>query len=126
MAYEDLNTKFIANTTNNPDEIYPTLNGLKSIKQGLERLLTTPKGHDPFNREYGSSLYNLLFENISSLSAVQMFLYMDITKWEPRVNISPGEIEITQLNNNSYYVSCNFTVNGYEISGNISTTISKE
>ena len=63
MAYEDLNTKFVAYTNENLTDLSPVVNEINSIKQGLARLLTTPKGHNPFNREYGSSLYSLLFEN---------------------------------------------------------------
>lgn len=126
MAYEDLNTKFTVVSDTNQAEIYPLTAGLNSIKQGLERLLNTPKGHDPFNREYGSSLYNLLFENTSAVSTIQMFLYMDITKWEPRIEISPNGIEIIRLDQNSYKVSCNFIATGYNASGNITTVISKE
>lgn len=126
MAYEDLNTKFTTTSNTSQTGIYPLVNGLDSIKQGLERLLSTPKGHDPFNREYGSSLYNLLFENNAALSTIQMFLYMDITKWEPRVDISPNSIQITRIDANSYRVSCDFTTTGYNTSGNITTTISRE
>jgi phage baseplate assembly protein W len=107
-------------------ELHPVINGLNSIKQGLERLLTTPKGHNPFNRDYGSSLYELLFENNVNLSSVQMFLYMDLTKWEPRINLSPNDIYITQIDSNTYSISCNFVAVEYDATGNISTTITRE
>ena len=136
MAYEDLNTKFTDGKTSTYEyfsvspnlsaDLYPTINGIDSVKQGLERLLTTPKGTDPFNREYGSSLYNLLFENVTSISTIRMFLYMDILTWEPRVDIRPQDIEIIQLDNNTYKVSCNFILKEYNISANLTTTITKE
>lgn len=126
MAYEDLNTKFVAYTNENLTDLSPVVNEINSIKQGLERLLTTPKGHNPFNREYGSSLYDLLFENQTELASIQMFLYMDITQWEPRVNLSPGDIVIDMLDSNTYKVSCTFTTNNYNIPVTASTIISKE
>ena len=126
MAYEDLNTKFVTYTNENLTELSPLVNGINSIKQGLERLLTTRKGHNPFNREYGSSLYDLLFENQTELASIQMFLYMDITQWEPRVNLSPGDIVIDMLDSNTYKVSCTFTTNNYNIPVTASTIISKE
>lgn len=43
MAYEDLNTKFTTTSNTSQTGIYPLVNGLDSIKQGLERLLSTPK-----------------------------------------------------------------------------------
>lgn len=126
MAYEDINTKFVPTADTNQAEVYPTVEGLESIKQGLERLLLTPKGHNPFNREYGSSLYNLLFENNVDLSTIQMFLYMDITRWEPRVSISPGEILVDRVDTNTYIVGCNFIIKDYNVSASVRTTISKE
>ena len=126
MAYEDLNTKFVAYTNENLTDLSPVVNEINSIKQGLERLLTTRKGHNPFNREYGSSLYDLLFENQTELASIQMFLYMDITQWEPRVNLSPGDIVIDMLDSNTYKVSCTFTTNNYNIPVTASTIISKE
>ena len=137
MAYNDLNTHFLNKQYISPEldtlspksginELYPTVANIDSIKQGLERLLTTPKGHNPFNREYGSSLYNLLFENVTSVSTIQMFLYMDITNWEPRIQISPADISIKKINNNTYYVSCSFRVINTEIVSNTGITITRE
>lgn len=120
MAYEDLNTSYSTiNIENNP-----TVSNVLAVKKGLERLLNTPKGHNPFNREYGSSLYNLLFENNVATSDIQMFLYMDITNWEPRLEITPSDINITQVEKNTFKVTCTFGLNGYNLG--ISTLISKE
>lgn len=126
MAYKDLNTKFVAYTNENLTELSPVIQDINSIKQGLERLLTTPKGHDPFNREYGSSLYNLLFENVTNISNIQMFLYMDITNWEPRISIFPGDIQIQQLDINTYVVTCNFIINDYNVPVSVNTTLVRE
>lgn len=137
MAYNDLNTHFLNKQYISPDldtlapksginELYPTVSNIDSIKQGLERLLTTPKGHNPFNREYGSSLYSLLFENVTSISTIQMLLYMDITQWEPRVQLSPGDISIQQLDPNTYYVSCSFRVTDTDVVSNTGITITRE
>lgn len=122
MAYEDLNSKYF--DSNLPENQMPTTANVVSVKKGLERLLTTPKGHNPFNREYGSSLYDLLFNNNISTSDIQMFLYMDITDWEPRLEISPSDISVEKIDNNTYKVDCNFGLNGYNSS--VSTFISKE
>ena len=118
--YNDLNTKF----KSAQNEENALVMELASIKQGLERLLTTPKGHNPFNREYGSSLYNLLFENNVDIATIQMFLYMDITTWEPRITISPNSINVQKIDNNTYQVDCNFELNN--ISSVASTIIAKE
>lgn len=126
MAYEDLNTKFVAYTNENLTDLSPVVNEINSIKQGLERLLTTPKGHNPFNREYGSSLYSLLFENSAAITSIQMFLYMDITNWEPRIDLNPSSIEIEMIDPNTYKISCDFIVKPYNVATAISTTITRE
>jgi len=120
MAYEDLNTSYLDSS----NETDPTVENLTAVKKGLERLLNTPKGHNPFNREYGSSLYSLLFENSVSTSDIQMFLYMDITTWEPRLEITPNDINIAQIDEHTYQVTCMFSLNGYN--SGVSTLISKE
>ena len=120
--YEDLNSKYF--NTNTAENQVPTTANIESVKKGLERLLTTPKGHNPFNREYGSSLYDLLFNNNLSAPDVQMFLYMDITTWEPRLEISPMDIDITKIDNNTYRVTCQFVYKN--IASGVSTVLSKE
>ena len=117
--YADLNTKYNVNTNDDPIVI-----DLQSVRIGLERLLQTPKGHNPFNREYGSSLYNMLFENNTDIAAIKMFLYMDITNWEPRLSINPNEISIEKLDNNTYKVNCAFVLNN--IASGISTIVARE
>ena len=126
MAYEDLNTKFVAYTNENLTDLSPIVNEINSIKQGIERLLTTRKGHNPCNREYGSSLYSLLFENSAAITSIQMFLYMDITNWEPRIDLNPSSIEIEMIDPNTYKISCDFIVKQYNVATTISTTITRE
>ena len=136
MAYNDLNTKFTGNSItadgfvnvqSGDTELKSTTEGIRSIRAGLERFLNTPKGHNPFDRDYGCSLYDLLFKTNVSSHDIQMLLYMDITNYEPRVSLSPGDIKIIKLDNNTYEVNCNFKVPQYNnIITNVSTTIAKE
>lgn len=121
--YLDLNTSFrIANGESNI-----IVEDIKAICKDLERLFNTSKGTVPFNRGYGSSVKQLLFENNLQPADVSMFLYQDITTFEPRVQMSPGDISITQTNKNTYTVSCTFTVpslNGVEAT--LNTTLVNE
>lgn len=136
MAYNDLNTKFTGNSIDaagfikaqsDDTELKSTVDGVRSIKAGLERFLNTPKGHNPFDRDYGCSLYNLLFKTNVSAHDIQMLLYMDITNYEPRVTLSPADITVNQLDNNTYQVSCVFRIPQYNnIITNVSTTLTKE
>ena len=104
--YTDLNSAF----NNTPADLNSTLTDINAIKKNLERLFLTTKGEVPFNRAYGSSLHNLLFETNLDASDIRMFLYMDITEFEPRVSLNPADIEITQKILNTYVVSCTFSV----------------
>lgn len=104
--YVDLNTSF----RKTPADINSTLVDLEAIKKGLERLFTTAKGEVPFNRNYGTSLKSLLFENDLDPSDIRMFLYMDITEFEPRISLNPADIDIVKINLNTFAVSCTFSV----------------
>ena len=105
-TYVDINKNFT--DRNNTDKA--TVADLEDIKQSLLRLFSTPKGSVPFNRNYGPTLRSLLFENDIDASDVAMFLYMDITDFEPRVQLSPYNISITQIDRNTYSIECTFTV----------------
>ena len=105
-TYVDINKNFT--DRNNTDKA--TVSDLEDIKQSLLRLFSTPKGSVPFNRNYGTTLRSLLFENDIDASDVAMFLYMDITDFEPRVQLSPYNISITQIDRNTYSIECTFTV----------------
>lgn len=105
VKYKDLNTSFRDNYDNNV-----VVKDLDSIKKNLERLFHTKKGDVPFNRDYGTSLYELLFENNLTATDITMFLYMDITTFEPRVTLSPADITIDRLDNNTFRINCYFTV----------------
>lgn len=104
--YVDLNPYFCKSNQNLTVET----TGITTIKNRLLRLFTTGKGECPFNRDYGTNLKSLLFENNVDLSTATMFLYMDITTWEPDININPSDISLTKIDNNTYELSCTFTV----------------
>lgn len=120
-TYSDLNTKF--NTSN--AELDSVVYDIKAIKQNIERLLTTPKGSVPFNRNYGTNLYSLLFENNVDPADIVAFLYADIDECEPRVQLSPADIEIYKTDRNSYEVNVAFRVPSLNnITSSVITTIS--
>jgi phage baseplate assembly protein W len=119
--YTDLNTLY-DETTHLSKSIIKDLN---NIKQSLLRLFLTPKGSIPFNRSYGTSLRSLLFENDIDPADITMFLYMDITDWEPRVELNPNDISISKVDANTYSVSCYFRVPSLtETTSSVSVTIS--
>lgn len=118
-TYQDINTLFTGNTYNSTIAIHD----LEDIKVGLERLFTVGKGEVPFNRNYGTTLKSLLFEKNLDPSDVRMFLYMDITTFEPRITLNPADITIEKINNNSYMISCIFRVPGLNNVSSIAKSI---
>ncbi len=119
--YVDLNSSYRETADDNSATVYD----MDVIKQSLTRLFQTRKNSDPFNRGYGSSLYNLLFENSVDVSDVQMFLYMDITEFEPRVSLSPMDLTIEKTNNHTAVIRCTFTVPALNNNiGQLETTVS--
>lgn len=119
--YCDLNSSFHTTVVDNQS----VLNDLASIKKNLERLFATTKGEVPFNREYGTSLKNLLFETNVDASDIRMFLYMDIATFEPRVSLNPADIDIQKVDNYTYIVYCNFTVPSLNnVAGSLQSVVS--
>lgn len=88
----------------------PVNYNMEDIKTSLLRLFSTRIGSVPFNRNYGSHLYNMLFENTLDVHDVRMFLYMDIQEFEPRIQLSPMDIDIQRVDEHTYQVSCSFIV----------------
>lgn len=104
--YCDLNPYFKKSNKGETVEVY----NVTAIKNRLLRLFRTGKGECPFNRNYGTTLKSLLFENSIDASTAAMFLYMDITTWEPDIELSPSDISLVQIDNHTYELSCSFTI----------------
>lgn len=104
--YVDLNTKYypLSNLNN------AVLKDLENVRDSLERLLSTPKGSVPFNREYGTALLSLIFENNVDYNTVRTFLYMDINRWEPRVSVNLSDILFKRRDVHTLEVECHFIV----------------
>lgn len=106
VIYSDINTAY---TKNN---LSVNITDIKDIVMSLERLFNTVPGDCPFNREYGSNLYYLLFESSQKLdfTDIKVLLTKDIERWEPRVNLNPLNISIEKEDEHSFVVQCIFTV----------------
>lgn len=121
--YSDLNKSFRQSLSDNQIVV----NDLTVIKKNLERLFQTGKGDVPFNRDFGTSLKRLLFETNLDPSDIVNYLYMDITTFEPRIELNPNDIIIEQLDNNAYLVTCNFIVPTLNnTSSSLQTVINKQ
>ena len=119
----DLNISF---TLDNDPVIINDSN--KDIIKSLNRLFATKKGSVPFNRNYGTSLYNLLFENDTVINQVDvgLLLYRDITSQEPRVYINPYGVGLTKIDNHTYQINLNVYINDTGVSIPYSVQVSKD
>lgn len=104
--YSDINFNY---GSNGKDAVVTEMD---AIRYSLFRLLKTPVGSVPFNRDYGTSLYKLLFEVSGKLDTtdIKVLLYKEITKWEPRIEMAPLDIGIEQQDVHTYKVTCAYTV----------------
>lgn len=119
--YIDLNVSFAAGSNQ-----FVYVEDTKAITQSLQRLFNTRIGSVPFNREYGSSLWSLLFENSLDTYQISMLIYQEIQLYEPRVSLSPADITISKKDEHSYEVEATFIVpslNG--LTGQITSTITE-
>jgi phage baseplate assembly protein W len=71
------------------------------IKTNLKMLLMTKKGERRMNPEFGSSLWEILFENFNNniYSVVENTIRNDISRWMNYVNISQIEIDTNSTEN---------------------------
>jgi phage baseplate assembly protein W len=69
--------------------VSPLVEGLDSIYQSINNILTTVKGSRLFKLDFGSNLEILLFDLMSDITATKIFneVTTSILKWETRVSI---------------------------------------
>lgn len=85
---------------------------LEQVKTNLNLLLRTKKGERRMNPEFGSGLWNILFENNSDdlHPIVDSAIREDISRWMNYVNVSSIDIKSDSKNYNKLNVSVVFTV----------------
>lgn len=120
--YIDLNVSFAAGSN---EFVY--VEDTKDIVKSLQRLFNTKIGSVPFNRSYGSSLWNLLFETGTVDSyQIAMLIYQEIQTFEPRVKMSPADITIKQSDEHTYEIQAVFSVPSLNnLAGQIQSTITE-
>jgi len=103
--YTDINASYTKN------QLPAYLSGMEVIKQNISRLFSTKPKSVPFNRSYGSRLWNLLFEHATlDLYQIEMLIYQDITDWEPRITLSPNDVQISKIDEHTYNIYVVFRV----------------
>lgn len=117
--YIDLNVSFVAGSN---EFVYTE--DTKDIAKSLERLFNTKIGSVPFNRSYGSSVWNLLFENGLETYQIATLMSQEIQTFEPRVKLSPADIALIKKDEYTYEINILFSVPSLNnLTGQVNTTI---
>jgi len=93
VFFSDLPLNFIANPITLD---IPILKNENAIKRALLNLIKTPVGTRPFRPDYGTRIYNYLFEHadVSTEIEINEELAREIQKYEPRVTLISIETDI--------------------------------
>lgn len=85
---------------------------LDQIASNLSMLLKTKKGERRMNPEFGSGLWNVLFENITDdiIPIVESTIRRDIKKWMPYVEVKAVDVSSADNAPNQLNVSVQYTV----------------
>ena len=121
-VYQDINSNFKSTSTT------LVLSDEEVINQALNTLFSTPKGSRMFNREYGSSLENFLFEGMTPAlqDALSMIVFDEVKRFEPRVVLkSLNNVNLSfDYDNNMLTINIFYNLKGNEsISGNFIKSI---
>ncbi len=106
--YSDLNLNFTKNpATKDVAKLYD----VEAVKRSVRNLILTNRFERPFHPEIGSSVRNILFENITPLNAIllQDRIQEVIENFEPRVVVNQVIVE-DRIDNNEYKVQIIFYV----------------
>lgn len=95
------------------DQSYDTLS---QIKFNIINLLNTKRGERPLNPNFGSSLYNYIFEQniVDTTDILKQVIQDDINRFVPGVVVNFVDINVSENKNIDNYIiklSVNFTVN---------------
>ncbi len=73
---------------------------VKSVKQNIRLILTTPKGSDPHRPEFGSDVWQYVDNPLTALTAgrIKAEVVDAIETWEPRAKVKAVEIEKDGVN----------------------------
>jgi len=108
--YSDIDMSFALNPVTG--DIYKKVD-VNAVKQAMKNLLLTPYYSKPFTPNYGSPIYDLLFEPMDSSTAGAMASLIEETfdNFERRVRIDKV-IVYPDYNSQEYKIQINFHVMG--------------
>jgi len=73
---------------------------VKSVKQNIRLILTTPKGSDPHRPEFGSDIWQYVDSPLTALTAgrIKAEVVDAVETWEPRAKVKAVEVEKDGVN----------------------------
>jgi hypothetical protein len=106
--YRDLNLSFIANPVRKD---ISTLSDADAVKRSVVNLVLTKHYERPFHPEIGCNVTALLFENVSSITALSIRRSVEdvIQNFEPRVQLQSVAVNVNP-DANGYDVTITFFV----------------
>jgi len=120
VFYKDLNLNFTPHPVSG--DVVP-LTDDAAIRRSLSNLIRTKKGTRPFRPDFGSNIFNYLFQSGPfAEDSLNRELYETISRHEPRVIVN--SIRST-INDTDIEIQVNYTIRNVNIIGNIETTIKK-
>lgn len=89
--YTDLDFRFVVHPITKK---LLTKTDVDSIKQSIKTLLFTQKGEKPFQPDFGSEVYNLLFEPMNRFLIEELnFEIRRVLRYEPRLSVLDVKID---------------------------------
>ena len=95
----------------------------ETIRDSLANLILTPKKTRPGRPEYGSSLYDFLFEPVTDTAVIMDVLTEDINIWLPSIELISVEVEETEFPN-SINLNVSYKIKNTPITGLLNITVS--
>ena len=119
--FKDLPLDFIPHPVSG--DIRPITNEV-AIRRSLMNLILTKKGSRPFYPEYGSTIFNFLFDQNSAFTLfnIKESISNTVERFEPRVTLRNVDIEIED---DSITMNLSYTINNTGITSTLETTISR-
>lgn len=107
--YNDVDFDFKKNEIT--DDVKTRL-GINSISQSIKNIILTSRREKPFNNSPWYGAYDNLFENYDPFFVVtaKSKIASSINVLEPRVTVSPNDIEITQKSDFNIEINIKYTV----------------
>lgn len=90
---------------------FEELKDITSVQNGINNIFQWRKGQRVLEPEFGTNLYQLLYEpiNASTATLIGEYLKTDLERWEPRINIEKLIIDPRE-EENTYYIQVNYSV----------------